>query len=225
MDIYKDLSFPDGVSNATGNRPYVFINMVSTIDGKIITGERDEAVGDLGSDTDHEIMHRLEAKADAVLVGANSVRATPKTWNPKTTKRIVVTRSGDVPFDSAFLTNGEPYLAIPESSTFAHPDNVGIITTGKDSVDWHALLSKLYALGIRRLNVLGGSDLNATLLEQDLVDELFLTLAPKIKLGKDTPTYAGGNPLPRDKVQSYNLAEFHNVGDELFLRYTRKRST
>lgn len=220
VGIYRDLEFPLGVD---GVRPYVFINMVSTIDGKIITGERDEPVGDLGSKTDHLLMYRLEAKADAVLVGANSLRATPKTWNPKTTKRVVVTRSGDVPFDSAFLSNGEPYLAIPEVSNFELPEGVEIIRVGKDSVDWHELLQKLYSLGVKRLNVLGGSDLNATLLEQDLVDELFLTLAPKIKLGKDTPTYAGGHPLPRDKVQDYELAEHHNIDNELFLRYKRKR--
>jgi riboflavin biosynthesis pyrimidine reductase len=54
----------------------------------------------------------------------------------------------------------------------------------------------------------------------DLIDELFLTLAPKIKLGDEIPTFAGGTPLPREKVQSYKLEEVHQIGDEIFLRYT-----
>ncbi len=221
--LYEDIHFPAGYSTpGHGKRPYIFINMVSTIDGKIITGERDEPVDDLGSKTDHAVMHLLESKADAVLVGANSLRATPKSWNPKTHKRIVVTKSGNIPADAEFLHHGEPFVAVPGSANVQLPGKAAILRTGTNEVDWEMLLERLYSLGVRRLNVLGGSEINAALLERDLVDELFLTLAPKIKLGKDIPTYADGNPLPRHKVRSYDLVEHHAVEGEIFLRYRRK---
>jgi riboflavin biosynthesis pyrimidine reductase len=70
--------------------------------------------------------------------------------------------------------------------------------------------------------VLGGSEINAQVLENNLVDELFMTLAPKIKLGRDVPTYADGNALPRHALQQYDLVEHHAVNNELFLRYRRK---
>ena len=81
---------------AAGGRPYVVINMVATIDGKIITGERGEPVNDLGSDVDHLMMRRIQNSVDAVLIGANNQRTTPKIWYPTEMVRIVVTRSGNV---------------------------------------------------------------------------------------------------------------------------------
>ena len=76
-------------------------------------------------------------------------------------------------------------------------------------------------LGIRYLLVEGGSELNASLLRFDLVDELFLTVAPKVKLGSDTPTYAGGRALGKDELLRFRLKECQPAGDEVFLRYTR----
>lgn len=216
IDLYSDIVFP----GPHADRPYMFMNMVSTIDGKIITGERDEPVSDLGSDTDHMLMNRLETKADAVLVGANTLRATGNDWNPKTTTRIVVTKSGDVPWESKFLTMGEPIVITSEDATFdAH--GVTLIRAGKTNLDWESALKQLRERGIDVVNVLGGSEINAQLLERELADELFLTLAPKIKLGSETPTYADGNPLPREAVQSYRLVSCEVVENEIFLRYQK----
>lgn len=216
--LYSDIEY----ANPHQDRPYSFINMVTTIDGKIITGDRGEPVGDLGTKTDHFLMHRLEAKADAILNGATSLRATGNDWNPKTTKRIVVTNSGNLPWQSQFLTLGEPYVLTNESANFEVPnDLVKVIRAGKDEIDWNLAFKLLKEEGIEVLNVLGGSEINAQLLKAELIDELFLTLAPKIKLGEDIPTYAGGEALPREAVQSYSLVSCQPIGDEVFLRYRK----
>jgi riboflavin biosynthesis pyrimidine reductase len=76
---------------------------------------------------------------------------------------------------------------------------------------------------VEKLYVLGGSEINAELLSRDLVDELFLTVAPKIKLGADTPTFAGGTALPREALLQFELIESQIIGDEVFLRYRRGR--
>jgi len=76
-------------------------------------------------------------------------------------------------------------------------------------------------MGVRRLLVLGGSELNAQWLQNNLIDELFITIAPKVKLGRDVPTYADGVPLPRAQIQRYQVVECHVVNDEVFLRYRR----
>ena len=209
--VFCDLVF----MNSHADRQITFINMVTTIDGKIITGERGEPVTDLGSANDHKIMRRLEQKADAVLSGGTSVRASGN-WNPETVIRIAITRSGDLPYDRPFFTQGKPIVMYPEGSTPAIPDNIKSIAFK----DWSDALRKLKEEGVEIINVLGGSDINAQLLEAELIDELFLTLAPKIKLGDEIPTFAGGTPLPREKVQSFKLEEVHQIGDEIFLRYT-----
>ena len=215
--LYREIEF----SNPHSGRPFTFVNMESTIDGKIITGERDESVSDLGSDIDHLLMRRLEAKADAVLVGAQSLRASGNRWNPESPTRIVVTKSGNVPWESKFLTNGDPIVLTTEDSTIENRKGVTILRAGNSELDWPLALRLLHQHGVEVVNVLGGSKINAQFFELDIIDELFLTLAPKIKLGDHTPTIAGGTPLPRDKVMKFSLVSSERIGDELFLRYRR----
>jgi riboflavin biosynthesis pyrimidine reductase/predicted DsbA family dithiol-disulfide isomerase len=216
-DVYNSLEFPA----APANRPYVFINMVATIDGKILSGGRNDSVADLGSKIDHLLMKRTERAADAVVLGAQTLRATPPTWNPQAPRRIVVSRSGRIPQDHCFLLGGEAYVATSGSAMFSVPQGVKVIRAGGERVDLPLLLERLRGLGIQRLLVTGGSDLNGQLLRAGLVDELFLTVAPKIKLGDDVPTYAGGEALPRHALLNFHLVEHHAVGDEVFLRYRK----
>lgn len=216
--IYANLEFPA----APKNRPYVFCNMVSTIDGKILSGERDESVADLGSDLDHLLMKRTERAADGVIIGAGTLRATPSRWNPQSAKRFVVSRGGKLPQDHQFLLGGESYIATSGSAMFTPPAGVRVLRAGNTELDLPMLLHRIHDLGVRNLLCLGGSDLNAQLLRHNLVDELFLTVAPKIKLGDHVPTYAGGKPLDRRDIQNFDLIEHHVVDSEVFLRYRRR---
>ena len=198
MHIYENLSFPAPPES----RPYTFINMVATIDGKTISGEREEAVNDLGSAVDHLLMNRTIEAADAVLIGATTLRASGDKWNPKCPVRIVLSRSGNVNRASNFLAGG-----------------TGIVANTDDLAEFMADLRHNH--NIKKLLILGGSEVNAQFLAADLVDELFLTVAPKIKLGADLPTYAGGNPLSREAILQFRLKEHHVHEDEIFLRYSR----
>jgi riboflavin biosynthesis pyrimidine reductase/predicted DsbA family dithiol-disulfide isomerase len=219
IDAYSNLEFP----TAPKDRPYVFVNMVTTIDGKILSGGRNENVSDLGSKVDHRLMKRIEAAADAVLVGAETLRATSRKWNPQAPKRIVVTRSGHVPFESAFLSEGEAYIATTGSANVA-AHGKRLIRAGGQHLDFGILLNRLRSMGVQKLLVMGGSELNAQLLRADLVDELFITIAPKVKLGRDVPTYADGEALPRQCIQQYSVVEQHLIGNEIFVRYRREEN-
>jgi riboflavin biosynthesis pyrimidine reductase len=196
--------------------------MVSTLDGKIITGERNESVHDLGSKTDKVLMKRIEAAADAVLLGAETLRAAQLSWNPNTEKRIVVSKSGKVPLESGYLRHGQPMVVVPKSCAVDYPLPIQRVSFGEDTVDFEALVRSLFEGGTRQLLVLGGSEINAQFFRAGLVDEIFLTLAPKIKLGRDVPTIADGEPLARAEIQKFQLVETHQVEDELFLRYRRR---
>lgn len=217
MVPYEDLSFPD----PPPDRPYTFINMVTTIDGKILTGGRDEHVMDLGSKTDHQVMRRIESCADAVMIGAGTLRATPGLYFDCRLLRVVVSNDEGI----LWKPNGElrrffadcPEMAfVATDKTMSFPNGVRALPG-----DLSAMSKALRDLGVRQLLCEGGSELNASMLRADLVDELFLTLAPKIKLGRDIPTYAGGEPLPRDLVQHFELIESHVVENEVFVHYRR----
>jgi riboflavin biosynthesis pyrimidine reductase/predicted DsbA family dithiol-disulfide isomerase len=218
IHIYSDIQFP----LATEERPYVFIDMVATIDGKILSGLRGESVSDLGSETDHRIMRRLASASDGVMIGGGTLRATGPKWGPRTGKRFVVSNSGHLPYESEFF-QGDCYVATSGSSSFAVPSPAKILRAGSSTVDFKMLLTRIRGLGVERLLVLGGSELNGNLLRSDLVDELFLTIAPKVKLGEAIPTYAGGEPLSRGSLKNFSLIEHHAVEDEVFLRYRRER--
>lgn len=214
--VYPGLSF----GPALPDRPYVAINMVATIDGKTVSGGRDETVEDLGSPTDHATMRQIESAGDAVLIGAGLMRATPGLWYPRQIKRFVATRGGDLDWQSRFFTDA-PDQAWVVGPAAIMPAGTQCLDTGGEA-DWHQVLGTIRRVhGVERLIVEGGSELNAGLLKADLVDELFLTLAPKIKLGRDVATYAGGEPLARSALLQFSLVSCQPVGDEVFLRYRR----
>ena len=218
-NIYQDLAFPE----PSETRPYTYIDMIATIDGKTVSGHRGEDVLDLGSKLDHQLMRRIEDQSDAVMIGATTHRASDKRWNPGTKFRIVVSNRGGLDYSLPYFQGGgKAYIACSENSQPEVSQGVERLVAGKDKVDAKELVNKLRQMGVKHLFCLGGSELNAQLLAADLVDELFLTIAPRIKLGRELPTYAGGEPLPREQMLQFEIKESHVVGDEVFLRYRRK---
>lgn len=216
--IYTDLAFPE----PPPNRPLVYANMVATIDGRTVAGTRDDDVVGLGSKFDQSVMDMIERSADAILLGAGSVRANPPNWNPHCGIRIAVSRSGELPWDVRYFTGGHAYVAVPVGVQVSVPEWITVLRFGDEAVDLKGLLQHLRSeLGVRRLHGLGGASLNGELIRDDLLDELFLTIAPKIKLGYDVPTYAIGDPLPREALKKFTLIEHHVESDEVYLRYRR----
>jgi riboflavin biosynthesis pyrimidine reductase len=218
LSVYPSLEFPA----PPAGRPYVFINMVATIDGKILSGERDENVMDLGSPCDHATMRFIESQAHAVMIGAGSLRSTVGLHYQAGTTRLVVSSSGRLDFSSRFF-QGDRDKAWVVTGSRGVGEVAGRAQTfdAGDPVDWFKVMAWLRSAGVERLLVEGGSELNASLLAMDLVDELFLTVAPKVKLGRDVPTYADGEPLPRERLLRYGLVSCLVHGDEVFLRYRR----
>ncbi|HEX2185407.1 MAG TPA: dihydrofolate reductase family protein [Chloroflexota bacterium] len=72
-EVYRRLDFPAGAETPLP-RPYTAINMVATVDGKVVVGGPG-TTRLIGSETDHYLMARIEAQADAVLLGAGLLRA------------------------------------------------------------------------------------------------------------------------------------------------------
>ncbi|MDI9636857.1 RibD family protein [Kamptonema cortianum] len=219
--VYTELTFPEG----SPTRPYIVLNMVATIDGKIVTGDRTEPVQDLGSDVDHATMRQIQRSVDAVLIGAGNLRSTPKMWYPPELFRFVASLSGSVPPFHRFFSDApeKAFVITPVCNTDRFTEEVQVIAVGDSEIDWDALLRTMkHDMNIHRLLLEGGSELNATLLTLDVVDEIFLTIAPKIKLGNAAPTLAGGAPLAREDLLHFSLISALPVGNEVFLRYKRK---
>jgi riboflavin biosynthesis pyrimidine reductase len=156
-----------------------------------------------------------------VLVGAGTLRATPTGWDPKTRFRVVVSKSGKVDTGHSFFSGPGAYVALPEGAPFETSNGVQALVAGVQEVEPTRVGRQLRDMGCERLLILGGSRTNGTFLRTDAVDEIFLTVAPKVKLGEGLPTIAEGVAFPREALLEFDLVEHHAVGSEIFLRYRR----
>lgn len=165
-----------------GRRPWVNLCMVSSLDGSIVV---DGDSGSLGNANDTGVLHGLRKLADAVLVGAGTVRAEGYHEPSKSGQRVaVVTASGNVDLSRPLFTSGAGLLVTTEHTELG-PDidpDIEVIRAGHDDVDLAGALAELAARWphIAHVQAEGGPALNGSLLGLDLIDELDLTISPML---------------------------------------------
>lgn len=231
--IYDDLwrEWPGVV----GDRPYVVINMVTSVDGKAAVGG---SAAPIGSDTDHRLMRAIRASADAVLIGGGTLRAErvdPRAgaaWAARRAARglppeplaVVLTGAGDLPLDRRFFAYPDvPRLVICGAATpaarraeLAARATLLVAPTARPEIGW--ALRRLRAdYGVRHLLVEGGPTVNGELIAAGLADELCWTLAPKLIGSGEALPLVAGPPLPIPRRLTLASAYLHE--DEFYLRY------
>jgi len=218
--------------------PFVLVNMAITADGKIATANR--AVSSFGSTHDDEHLLELRATADAVMAGARTVDSAPINLGPGPAKfRRLRLRHGLAEYNLRIIVSGSGSLN-PNAEVFKRRFSpIIILTTGRAS---KANLLRLQTVadevkicgrreinlraascwlrekwGIKRLLCEGGSELNDALFRAGLVDELHLTVCPKIFGGRLAPTIADGRGFGGLAVAAqFRPKSIQHIGDELF---------
>jgi len=184
------------------SRPYVILNAAMTLDGKIATTARDSKIS---SRKDLERVHDLRSKVDAILIGINTAliddpMLTAKHVNGKNPARVIVDSKARIRLDSKIMRSCDKVLTIIASSEKAskaklekiRAQGAVVMVLGKSKVDLARLLSILKDSGINRLLVEGGGEINWTMLADDLVDEVMVTIAPRIVGGRNAVTLVEG---------------------------------
>ncbi|MBI3359870.1 MAG: dihydrofolate reductase family protein, partial [Chloroflexi bacterium] len=122
--------------------------------------------------------------------------------------------------DSRFLTAGPARVMLftttqtdPAQIARLHERGAQVIVMGEQQVDLAGVLQRLKAEDVNRLLVEGGGTLNAGLLKQRLVDEIYLYIAPLIFGGANAPTFAGGAGLAREDAIQLQLDSVVDFGD------------
>ena len=215
------------------NRPFVFINVATTADGKIDTFERRGSA--ISSAQDKARVDRLRAESDAVMVGGRTLldedpKLTVKSealrlervargLPPNPVKVGIVTRAELKP-DSDFLSTGPARVVIfttnrtsKEQLAFLRAQGVEVFVHEAERVNLTDALADLKGLGIRRLMVEGGATLNFELLRLGLVDEFSVYIAPMIFGGESAPTLAAGSGLERSAAVPLKLARVEQHAD------------
>jgi riboflavin-specific deaminase-like protein len=219
--------------------PFVFSNFAMTADGKIAFGGRNFVP--FGSKRDREHMMELRATADAVICGARTIETTGtilgtggETFRKRRLKnglsefplRIVVSGSGSIdPNAKIFKKRFSPIIVLTTARISkanlqklrAVSDEVKIC--GKTEINFRAALRWLRKKwNVRRLLCEGGGGLNGALFRAGLVDELHLTICPKIFGGHAAPTIADGKGVSNlAAAAQFKLKSANRVGDEIFI--------
>jgi riboflavin-specific deaminase-like protein len=222
----------DLVALAPDDRPHVFTNFALTLDGRATLGGRS---GEIGSDADTAMLVGLRTCAEAIMIGAGTMRTErygrPVADPEKRARResrglspdplmVIVSGSLELPWDADVFTNGGGEVLVLTTSEREPPETatpVGI-RRYEGMVDLADALQHLRSeRGVRALLCEGGPHLHAQLIEADLVDELFVTHAPKLA-GGEGPHLVAGLPERERRLELTWL--LHEPGsDELFARY------
>ena len=204
-DLASGLRFGD---KAPRQRPYLALNMVSSLDGKATIEWRTKG---LSTELDRLLFHHLRTQADAIMVGAGTVRserygrmAKSEELRDKREREglardplaVVVSGRLDLPADLPLLNDPEQRVIIATGSDASLPglgEQVEYARVGDDLPLLMARLREDY--GVRSVLCEGGPTLNSHLLAAGLVDELFLTLNPKLAGGAAALTIVAGRGL------------------------------
>jgi 5-amino-6-(5-phosphoribosylamino)uracil reductase len=191
----------------------------------------------LGGAGDRHVLEQALAWADAVLIGAGTLRAHRCTClihepqllaqrkqegRPLQPTALVVSRRPDFGLEWPFFQQAlERELLTPDRIALD-----GFSAIHRLQPSWEITLVELAALGFHRLVLLGGAGLCASLLEADQVDELQLTLSPCLLGGRFSwiPSEGCSMPLALSQPDAWTLLSADRLsGNELLVRYGRSR--
>lgn len=179
-------------------KPFFYTNFVSTVDGKV--GVKREGYWPIGSRLDHQVLMELRSYADCLLHGKN-----------------LANQFGDITRKS--LQNK---LFKNMRQKLGKDPNLSYLTVA--TRDLKSLSNELYNKGYSHILVEGGPTLLASFLKANLIDEIFLTIAPKI-FGSEpniTLTPVEGYLFPKKATKNLSLISVKKAGNELYLRYKAK---
>lgn len=199
--------------------------MVMSIDGSTVVNGNSQA---LSSPADLSVLIGLRNISDVIIVGAATVRLDEYGPPSKPGLKVgVVTRATnlnkDVDLTSKLFTSGSGFLVIPQdakidsvaASKIASAE-IKIVRSGSGSVD---LAGAMRQIDGTFAQLEGGAALNAAMFTADLVDEINVTISPRI-VGGDGPRLASGAP---NILHNYEIAHVLEDDGFLFVRYLRKK--
>lgn len=215
------LSFPEA-------RPYVVANFVSTLDGVVsyaVPGRSEASVVSGGNEGDRFVLALLRACADAIVVGAGTLREErDHLWTPE----FVYPEAADE-FAALRRAMGKPERALVAFvSASGNVDRTAPIF--RSGVPTRVLTGHLRArglidaLGLRDPLIVteGGPTLFGELLRDAAVDELFLTLAPRLAgrdVGMPRKALVEAQAFAPDRSPRASVVSLKAQGDFVFARY------
>ncbi|QKE73712.1 bifunctional diaminohydroxyphosphoribosylaminopyrimidine deaminase/5-amino-6-(5-phosphoribosylamino)uracil reductase RibD [Arthrobacter citreus] len=188
------------------NIPFVVMKSASTLDGKIATHSSDSKW--ITSAEARNDVHQLRNEIGAILVGVNTVikdnpELTTRIPNGRNPVRVILDSTLKIPLDSKVVIDQQAETWIFTSQKHSEQkkielENLGVkvfVKNDLNRVDLHEMLRTLGELSISSLLVEGGGEVNASFMNEKLVDKVIVYLAPKLIGGKNAPTFLEGTGI------------------------------
>jgi riboflavin-specific deaminase-like protein len=218
---------------ARDDRPFVFVSMIATVDGR---AARDGRSATLGGEADLQLLLDLRTLADAVLIGTGTLRAEGYDRLVRREERrrrrlaaglaedpqaVILSRRFDVPWEAGLFQAAEQPVLVYTGADAGEPPEVPapVEVVRLDVPGLTEMLADLRARGVRALLSEGGPTMNGAMHAAGVVDELFLTITPLITGDEDEPNIVAGGRLP--EAAELELLSVRTEGSEVFLRYGR----
>jgi riboflavin biosynthesis pyrimidine reductase len=206
-EAYSDLRLAE---LAPPDRPYVIANMIVSVDGRATLGGRS---GSLGDETDRTLFLDLRTQVDSVMAGTATIGIEgygPLVRSPERRQRridagleetplaVTATRSLELPAQAPLFQDPGSRIVVLTSSDRPAPPCAAAVTVERlgPELDFAEGMRRLRsAHGVRSMLLEGGPTLLAAMTAAGVVDELFLTTAPKLAGSADQPSILEGPPL------------------------------
>jgi 5-amino-6-(5-phosphoribosylamino)uracil reductase len=215
----------------------VLLSVAASLDGCLDDTSTDRLL--LSNDEDFDRVDEVRAGVDAILVGANTIRADDprlmvcsearrqrriRAGLPPTPMKVTLTESGKLDPAARFFTTGDnDKLVYTSTGALATVrDRLGSVSAvigAGDPLDVRAVLADLAERGVERLMVEGGAAVHTMFLAAGVVDELHLVYAPFFVGQADAPRMVNPAVFPQGPGQRMRLTEARQIGDVVLLRY------
>lgn len=205
----------------------VFLICITTACGRITPGK-------IGSPKDRRHLEDMRMMTDASLLGAGTLREGDPEMRgtggiiPKNRIRAIITMSGKIPVKGRRLFQLSPPPVVFTSrdhvpslgKALGHRARVVSLPEGIHGLSVGAAISDLGRMGARTVLIEGGAMLNYAALSEGVVDEIYLTIAPKLSGVEGAASLADGPRHLGEPFLSLKLLECHTTATgEVFLRY------
>jgi riboflavin biosynthesis pyrimidine reductase len=228
--------------------PSLYANFVTSLDGVVAADDAPPSAISGGAEADRAVMGLLRACAEAVVVGAGTLRAEPRhLWTPEhinpslapayaelrralglppTPRLVLLTRSGDVDGSLPAFEVGALVVTTEAGAAALRgklPPASAVAAVSQQDVGTAEVLGILHGEGHRVVLTEGGPTVLGQFLAAGVLDELFLTLSPRLA-GRDGQTHrrlglVEGHAFDPAAFPEGSLLSVKRNGSHLFLRY------
>jgi len=183
---------------------YVILNAAMSIDGKISTRNNDSSIS---SKMDFVRVHKLRSSVDGIVIGISTVLKDNPMLNvryftngTKNPTRIIIDSNARIPLDSRIIKSSKKIQTIiavthnASSKKVKEIENKGarVLVTGNGKVSIRKLFQKLERMGLKKILVEGGGEINWSVIKLGIINELIVTISPLVIGGRDAKTLVEG---------------------------------